>query len=141
MAVVLGDQAALRLGVTAPGERVWLGGQWFVVTGILAPNELAPELGTAALVGWPEATAHLGADGTAAMVYLRAHPERVPDVHTVVEPPPTPPTRARSPSAALPTCTRHGPKPRTPSPDSSSPSPRSPCSWAASASPTPWSWE
>ncbi|MBO0914707.1 ABC transporter permease [Streptomyces laculatispora] len=80
---VLGDQAALRLGVTAPGERVWLGGQWFVVTGILAPNELAPELGTAALVGWPEATAHLGADGTAAMVYLRAYPERVPDVQTV----------------------------------------------------------
>ncbi|MCX4869705.1 ABC transporter permease [Streptomyces sp. NBC_00825] len=80
---VLGDQAALRLGVTAPGERVWLGGQWFVVTGVLAPNELAPELGTAALVGWPEATAHLGADGTAAMVYLRAYPERVPDVQTV----------------------------------------------------------
>ncbi|MFD0296839.1 FtsX-like permease family protein [Streptomyces sp. NPDC127118] len=82
MAVVLGDQAALRLGVTAPGERVWLGGQWFVVTGILAPNEPAPELGTAALVGWPEATAHLGADGTAAMVYLRAYPERVPDIQT-----------------------------------------------------------
>ncbi|MGY3680479.1 ABC transporter permease [Streptomyces sp. TE33382] len=80
---VLGDKAALRLGVTAPGERVWLGGQWFIVTGILAPNELAPELGTAALVGWPQATAHLGADGTAAMVYLRAHPERVPDVQTV----------------------------------------------------------
>ncbi|MFE7039390.1 ABC transporter permease [Streptomyces atratus] len=80
---VLGDQAALRLGVTAPGERVRLGGQWFVVTGILAPNELAPELGTTALVGWPQATAHLGADGTAAMVYLRAHPERVPDVQTV----------------------------------------------------------
>ncbi|MFI8435175.1 ABC transporter permease [Streptomyces sp. NPDC079020] len=80
---VLGDKAALRLGVTAPGERVWLGGQWFIVTGILAPNELAPELGTAALVGWPQATAHLGADGTAAMAYLRAHPERVPDVQSV----------------------------------------------------------
>ncbi|MER5361583.1 ABC transporter permease [Streptomyces sp. NPDC002785] len=80
---VLGDQAALRLGVTAPGERVWLGGQWFAVTGILAPNELAPELGTTALVGWPKATADLGADGTAAMVYLRAHPERVPDVQAV----------------------------------------------------------
>ncbi|MFJ7909540.1 ABC transporter permease [Kitasatospora sp. NPDC096204] len=81
---VLGDQAARRLGVTAPGERVWLGGQWFVVTGILAPDELAPELGTAALVGWPQATAHLGADGTAATVYLRSHPERVPDVQAVV---------------------------------------------------------
>ncbi|KQX55816.1 MULTISPECIES: ABC transporter permease [unclassified Streptomyces] len=80
---VLGDGAASRLGVTAPGERVWLGGQWFVVSGILAPNELAPELGNAALVGWPEATAHLGADGTAAMVYVRVHPERVPDVQAV----------------------------------------------------------
>lgn len=80
---VLGDQAAQRLGVTAPGERVWLGGQWYAVTGILAPNELAPELATAALVGWPRATAHLGADGTAATVYLRSHSERVPDVQAV----------------------------------------------------------
>ncbi|MEV7277332.1 ABC transporter permease [Streptomyces sp. NPDC093111] len=80
---VLGDQAAERLGVTAPGERVWLGGQSYVVAGILAPNELAPELGTAALVGWPQATAQLGADGTAATVYLRTYPERVPDVQAV----------------------------------------------------------
>ncbi|MFB7586308.1 ABC transporter permease [Streptomyces sp. NPDC056169] len=80
---VLGDQAAQRLGVTAPGERVWLGGQPYVVRGILAPNDLAPELGTAALVGWPQATAHLGADGSAATVYLRSHPERVPDVQAV----------------------------------------------------------
>ncbi|MER5503065.1 ABC transporter permease [Streptomyces sp. NPDC002561] len=80
---VLGDQAAQRLGVTAPGERVWLGGQSYIVGGILAPNELVPELGTAALVGWPRAQAHLGADGTAATVYLRPHPERVPDVQDV----------------------------------------------------------
>ncbi|MDV5150038.1 ABC transporter permease [Streptomyces sp. SBC-4] len=80
---VLGDQAAERLGVTAPGERVWLGGQSYIVKGILAPNELAPELATAALVGWPQATKHLGADGTAATVYLRSHPERVPDVQAV----------------------------------------------------------
>ncbi|MFJ6577224.1 ABC transporter permease [Streptomyces sp. NPDC091368] len=80
---VLGDQAAERLGVTAPGERVWLGGQSYVVRGILAPDDLAPELGTAALVGWPQAVAHLGADGTAGTVYLRAHPERVPDVQAV----------------------------------------------------------
>ncbi|MET8749975.1 FtsX-like permease family protein [Streptomyces sp. NPDC004667] len=80
---VLGDQAAQRLGVTAPGERVWLGGQSYAVAGVLAPNELAPELRTAALVGWPQATAHLGADGTAATVYLRSHPERVPDVQAV----------------------------------------------------------
>ncbi|MFD0341162.1 ABC transporter permease [Streptomyces sp. NPDC127117] len=80
---VLGDQAAQRLGVTAPGERVWLGGQSYIVKGILAPNDLARELGTAALVGWPQATAHLGADGTAATVYLRSHSERVPGVQAV----------------------------------------------------------
>ncbi|MFB7609272.1 ABC transporter permease [Streptomyces gardneri] len=80
---VLGDQAAQRLGVTAPGERVWLGGQPYVVRGILAPNDLAPELGTAALVGWPQARAQLGADDSAATVYLRTHPERVPDVQAV----------------------------------------------------------
>ncbi|MFI5533043.1 ABC transporter permease [Kitasatospora sp. NPDC051853] len=80
---VLGDRTAERLGVTAPGERVWLGGQWYTVLGVLAPNELAPELATTALVGWPQAVAHLGADGTAATVYLRAHPERVPQVQAV----------------------------------------------------------
>ncbi|MFC9756907.1 ABC transporter permease [Streptomyces sp. NPDC056921] len=80
---VLGDQSAQRLGVNAAGERVWLGGQWYVVAGILKPNELAPELDTSALVGWPQATKHLGADGTAATVYLRAYPERVPAVQAV----------------------------------------------------------
>ncbi|MGW8888535.1 SpoIIE family protein phosphatase [Streptomyces sp. NPDC055749] len=33
--------------------------------------------------GWPQATAHLGADGTAGTVYLRSRPERVPDVQDV----------------------------------------------------------
>ncbi|MFD7031480.1 ABC transporter permease [Streptomyces sp. NPDC059917] len=80
---VLGDRSAQRLGVTGPGERVWLGGQWYRVAGILAPNELAPELGTAALVGWPQAVGHLGADGTAATVYLRSYAERVPQVQDV----------------------------------------------------------
>lgn len=80
---VLGDQTAQRLGVTGPGERVWLGGQWYKVTGILNPNELAPELSTAALVGWPQAVAHLGADGSAATIYLRSYSERVPQVQNV----------------------------------------------------------
>ncbi|MFE3202993.1 ABC transporter permease [Embleya sp. NPDC059237] len=80
---VLGDQAAQRLAVTGPGERVWLGGQWYKVAGILTPNELAPELSTSALVGWPQAVAHLGADGTAATVYLRSYSERVPQVQSV----------------------------------------------------------
>jgi putative ABC transport system permease protein len=36
-AVVLGAKAAERLGVTATGRQVWLGGRWFTVVGILRP--------------------------------------------------------------------------------------------------------
>ena len=39
--VVLGSKAAQRLDVRTPGLRVWLGGQWFSVVGILAPVPLA----------------------------------------------------------------------------------------------------
>ena len=53
-AVVLGATAAQRLGIAAAdGSRVWLGSGWFTVTGILQPVPLAPELDTAALIGWP----------------------------------------------------------------------------------------
>src|SRR5262249_7855553 len=49
---VLGAAAAQRLGVSRiwPGERIWLGGQWFYLAGILHPAVLAPEIDTAALV-------------------------------------------------------------------------------------------
>ncbi|MFF9402484.1 ABC transporter permease [Streptomyces sp. NPDC014646] len=86
--VVLGDAAARRLGVTGPGERVWLNGKgitgdWYQVSGILRPDELAPEIDSTALVGGPRAQAHLGADGTPATVYVRVHPDRVADVQAV----------------------------------------------------------
>jgi putative ABC transport system permease protein len=80
---VLGDQAASRLGVDAPGQRVWLGGQWHSVIGILQPDELAPELDTSALVGWPQAVTHLGSDGSASAIYVRAYPERLLDVQAI----------------------------------------------------------
>ncbi|MEG8281265.1 ABC transporter permease [Streptomyces sp. AHA2] len=80
---VLGDQAAQRLGISRPGERVWLGGQWYAVLGILTSNELVPELDTAALVGWPQATTHLGADNHPGAIYLRAFTERVDSVQRV----------------------------------------------------------
>ncbi|MFG2694789.1 ABC transporter permease [Kitasatospora sp. NPDC048407] len=85
---VLGDAAAKRLGVTSAGERVWMtgkgvAGQWYEVLGILRPNELVPEIDAAALVGGPQADAHLGGDGTPATVYLRVHPDRVAAVQAV----------------------------------------------------------
>ena len=41
---VLGAAAAQRLGIDRvfPGERIWLGGQWFYLAGILRPAVLAP---------------------------------------------------------------------------------------------------
>src|SRR5262249_3955142 len=43
---VLGAQAAGLLGIDRiyPGERIWLGGMWFYLVGILKPAVLAPEI-------------------------------------------------------------------------------------------------
>jgi putative ABC transport system permease protein len=85
-AVVLGVEAADRLGVGAAGpeQRVYLGGQWFTVVGVLQRVPLAPELDTAALVGWPVAQIGLGFDGYATTVYTRARDDSVATVQSVL---------------------------------------------------------
>nr|WP_249714725.1 ABC transporter permease [Micromonospora sp. NBRC 107566] len=83
-AVVLGATAAQRLGVRVMGTRVWLGGEWFAVVGVLRPVPLAGELDSAALVGWPAATAYLGFAGNPTTVYVRAAPQRVEAVRAVL---------------------------------------------------------
>lgn len=85
-AVVLGAKAARHLGVyeTGNGVRVWLGGRWFSVVGLLAENALAPELDTAALVGWQVAERELGFDGSPTTVYARAADGWVPDVQSML---------------------------------------------------------
>lgn len=83
-AVVLGSRAGTRLGVRAPGTRVWLGGQWFSVTGILDPVPLASELDSAALVGWPAAQQYLGFDGHPTTLYTRARDDAVEQVRAVL---------------------------------------------------------
>lgn len=85
-AVVLGATAADRLGVGAAGpeQTVHLGGQWFTVVGVLDPVPLAPELDTAALVGWPVAEALLGFDGLPTTVYARAAEGAVSAVQQVL---------------------------------------------------------
>ncbi|MQY10416.1 Macrolide export ATP-binding/permease protein MacB [Streptomyces sp. RB5] len=75
--VVLGSRAAAELGVYEPGAQVWLGGRWFTVVGLLGANALAPELDSAALVGWRAATEELGFDGYPTTVYTRAEPDAV----------------------------------------------------------------
>ncbi|TDD70832.1 ABC transporter permease [Actinomadura darangshiensis] len=83
-AVVLGSAAADRLGVAAPNVQVWLGSQWFTVVGILEPNQLAPELDAAALVGWDAAASHLGFDGHPTTVYTRAREDAVAKVRDLL---------------------------------------------------------
>jgi putative ABC transport system permease protein len=85
-AVVLGATAAQRLGVGAPGpeQQVYLGGKWFTVVGILDPVELAPELDTGALIGWPVAQNKLDFDGYATTVYTRAREDQVEAVQSVL---------------------------------------------------------
>jgi putative ABC transport system permease protein len=59
---VLGTVAAQRLGIDRvyPDQRIWLGGQWFNVAGILQPSPLATDIDTSALVGYPAAQQYLG---------------------------------------------------------------------------------
>ncbi|MEV4639846.1 ABC transporter permease [Actinoplanes sp. NPDC049548] len=83
-AVVLGATAAERLGIRAPGPRVWLGGRWFAVVGILAPVPLARELDAAALVDWSAAQRLLGFDGSPTTVYTRSREAAVEQVRAVL---------------------------------------------------------
>ncbi|GAA1768489.1 ABC transporter permease [Luedemannella helvata] len=83
-AVVLGSRAGERLDIRAPGVRVWLGGQWYAVVGILDPVELAPELDSAALIGWPAAQRYATFDGHPTTVYLRANEEQLGAVRSVL---------------------------------------------------------
>ena len=51
-----------RLGIDRvhADQRIWLGGQWFNVAGILEPSPLATDIDTSALVGYPAAQRYLG---------------------------------------------------------------------------------
>jgi putative ABC transport system permease protein len=81
---VLGSVAAQRLGVTSVPARVWLGGQWFSVIGILDQFELSPDLDRAALVGFPAAETYLGSDGVPGTIHVRTDPAYTDEVMAVL---------------------------------------------------------
>ncbi|GLY84481.1 ABC transporter permease [Actinoallomurus iriomotensis] len=92
---VLGAVAAQRMGIDRvyPGERVWLGGQWFYVGGILDPAVLTPDIDTSVLIGYPAAQRYLGyasisqgklAVGPPSTIYVRARTDHVADVQAVL---------------------------------------------------------
>lgn len=83
-AVVLGALAARKLDTYRIGNRLWLGGLWFTVVGVLAPVPLAPEIDNAALVGWESAHTYLGFSRHPSTLYCRAAEAHVEAVRTVL---------------------------------------------------------
>jgi putative ABC transport system permease protein len=59
---VLGSAAAAQLGIDRihSDQRIWLGGQWFNVAGILRPSPLASDVDNSALIGYQSAQRYLG---------------------------------------------------------------------------------
>ncbi len=92
---VLGAAAARRLGIGRlfAGERIWVGGMWFYVAGILKPAALAPEIDDSVLIGFPAAKTYLGYTsilhgrptiGNPTEIYVRADTSQVKAVDNVL---------------------------------------------------------
>jgi putative ABC transport system permease protein len=83
---VLGAAAAAYLGIDRiwRGERIWLGGMWFYVTGILRPDALAPGIDASVLVGYPAAETYLGFDGHPTTIYVKAQTSQVTAVDNLL---------------------------------------------------------
>jgi putative ABC transport system permease protein len=83
---VLGAQAAQLLGIDRvfAGERIWLGGMWFYVAGILRSAVLAPEIDSSVLVGFPAAERYLDFDGHPSEIYVRAQNSQVDAVDDIL---------------------------------------------------------
>jgi putative ABC transport system permease protein len=83
-AVVLGADAAEALGLHDAGARVWIGGRWFSVVGILDRVTLADGLDSAALIGFDAAESLFAADRNPSTVYVRTDPDRVTQVRDLL---------------------------------------------------------
>ena len=84
--VVLGDVAAQRLGFDhwIPNSLVDIGGQEYVVAGIMSPMPLAPDIDRSALMGYPQATKAFGMSSAPTTVYVRTSPDQVDAVGGVL---------------------------------------------------------
>ena len=94
---VLGSAAARRLGVDRifVDQRIWLGGRWFNVAGVLATSPLEPDIDNSALIGYPTAQRYLGyvslvggerRPGPPSSIYVRAATDHVGAVQALLAP-------------------------------------------------------
>ena len=94
---VLGSAAAQRLGIDRifPDQRIWLGGQWFNVAGVLESSPLEPDIDNSALIGYPAAQRYLGyislvqgerKAGPPSSIYVRADTDHVAEVQALLAP-------------------------------------------------------
>ncbi|MFT4286467.1 ABC transporter permease [Nocardioides sp.] len=79
---VLGRTAADRLGLTRPGDRIWIGGQWYGVLGILESAGLATDVDASAILGdhWVRDTFEGATIGDISAMYVRAEPGQLSQV-------------------------------------------------------------
>jgi putative ABC transport system permease protein len=83
---VLGYEAAriLGIGTLNTPTQVLLGEHYFTVAGVLAPVAVAPELDVAALISFRNAELLFGRTGGPSRIYLRADPDQVAEVASVL---------------------------------------------------------
>jgi putative ABC transport system permease protein len=76
---VLGAATAQLLDIDRiyPDERIWVGGKWFYLAGILKPAVLASAIDSSVLIGYPAAQKYLGFDEHPSTIYLRVQNDRV----------------------------------------------------------------
>ncbi len=85
-AVVLGAVAAERLGVReVTGEQsIWIENNWFAVVGVLEALPLAADLDRGAIIGHAAAERFLDEEYEPDVIYVRAFPEHILDVRSVM---------------------------------------------------------
>jgi putative ABC transport system permease protein len=83
---VLGYEAAKILGIGAIGAstQVLLGNHYFTVVGVLGPVAVAPELDVAAMISFGQAEQVFGRAAGPSKIYLRADPDQVAAVASVL---------------------------------------------------------
>ena len=76
---VLGAEAAERLGIDRVGDRIFIGGQWYAVLGILDAAGLASDIDAAAILGdhWVRDNFVGEGIGEISSIYVRAQPGRI----------------------------------------------------------------